>query len=167
MIVYPSTRSILMPTCTYTDVYVNTSLVIHACIHTLVVYAYACFISLVFSIFPLHSQISDGLNYLHSHQIVHLDMKSPNVLVWEFPIAAMPRKERLKYAGNVWLKIADYGISQVATSMMMKVTTNQPGTPGYMAPELFETGQEIYSTKVRKTELGERERLIREREISA
>ena len=84
-------------------------------------------------------------------------MKSPNVLVWEFPIASLPRQQRLEQAGNVWLKIADYGISQVATSLMMKVTTSQPGTPGYMAPELFETGQEIYSTKVRERER-ERER---------
>jgi serine/threonine protein kinase/ankyrin repeat protein/GTPase SAR1 family protein len=93
-------------------------------------------------------QIADGLNYLHRHQIVHLDMKSPNVLVWEFPYFTS-RRDRVRHAGNVKLKIADYGISQVSTSLMMRVTTSPVGTPGYMAPELFNsTGQEIYSTKV-------------------
>lgn len=104
---------------------------------------------LLFGIVNVCMQIACGLDYLHSHQIVHLDMKSPNVLVWEFPSYALSRNERIKQASNVRLKIADYGISQISTSLMMRVTTSPFGTPGYMAPELFEnTGQEIYSTKV-------------------
>ena len=77
-------------------------------------------------------------------------MKSPNVLVWAFPSVHLLREERIESAGNVWLKLADYGISRKATSsLMMRITTNPIGTPGYMAPELFErVGQEIFAAKV-------------------
>ena len=96
------------------------------------------------------SDIASGLEYLHATQIVHLDMKSPNVLVWQFPSGCTSRDYRIDQAGNVWLKLADYGISQVSTKQKFKVTTHMPeGTPGYIAPELFGViGQEISSEKV-------------------
>ena len=83
-------------------------------------------------------------------QIVHLDMKSPNVLVWQFPSGQTTRSNRIEQAGNVWLKLADYGISQVSTKKTIKVTTNQPqGTSGYIPPELFGViGGQISSEKV-------------------
>jgi serine/threonine protein kinase len=94
-------------------------------------------------------QIANGLEFLHQHQIVHLDMKSPNVLVWYFPSADYSQKDRVNYAGNVWLKLADYGISQVSTGFVMRVRSNPVGTPGYMAPELFDQlGQQVSSEKV-------------------
>ena len=78
-------------------------------------------------------------------------MKSPNVLVWHFPSPQKDgnRLEQTKLAGNVWLKVADYGISQVATASTMKLL-GAVGTPGYMAPELFHTGQQVSSEKVCK-----------------
>ena len=76
-------------------------------------------------------------------------MKSPNVLVWDFPLAHISQEERVQQAGNVWIKIADYGISQVSTSMLMRVGGSPVGTPGYMAPEMFENiGQELFADKV-------------------
>ena len=52
-------------------------------------------------------------------------------------------------AGNVWLKLADYGISQVSTGFVMRVRSSPVGTPGYMAPELFDQlGQQVSSEKV-------------------
>ena len=76
-------------------------------------------------------------------------MKSPNVLVWYFPSAHDSRSMRIRQAGNVWIKIADYGISQVSTGLTLKVGTSPVGTPGFMAPELFDkVGQEISSVKV-------------------
>ena len=94
-------------------------------------------------------QIAKGLEYLHQHQVVHLDVKSPNVLVWYFPSAHDSRSMRVRQAGNVWIKIADYGISQVSTGLTLRVGTSPVGTPGFMAPELFDkVGQEISSEKV-------------------
>ena len=76
-------------------------------------------------------------------------MKSPNVLVWHFPSPHDSRSMRIRQAGNVWIKIADYGISQVSTGLTLRVGTSPVGTPGFMAPELFDkVGQEISSEKV-------------------
>ena len=101
----------------------------------------------------LHTQIAAGLEYLHRHQIVHLYMKSANVLVWYFPSPKhdgiiTSKQERMKLAGNVWLKLADYGISQVSTTSTIKLEGPAVGTPGYMAPEVFHTGQQVSSEKV-------------------
>ena len=78
-------------------------------------------------------------------------MKSPNILVWHFPSPQKDgtRQEQMKLAGNVWLKVADYGISRVTTASTMKLL-GAVGTPGYMAPELFHTGQQVSSEKVCK-----------------
>ena len=76
-------------------------------------------------------------------------MKSPNVLVWHFPSASFTTRERIEWAGNVWLKLADYGISQVSPTMLMRMGSTPIGTPGYMAPEMFESaGQEVVADKV-------------------
>ena len=92
--------------------------------------------------------MAKGLQFLHQHQIVHLDMKSPNVLIWYFPSADSKYQDRVRYAGNVWLKLADYGISQVSTGFVMRVRSSPVGTPGYMAPELFDQlGQQVSSEK--------------------
>ena len=94
-------------------------------------------------------QIAAGLEYLHSQQVVHLDMKSSNCLVWEFPEPHLPAAQRIERARDVRLKIADYGISQISPTMIIRVESKPIGTPGYMAPELFSgPGQEILATKV-------------------
>ena len=98
---------------------------------------------------PLFSlQIAQGLEFLHGNQVVHLDMKSPNVLLWHFPSPHLSRPERVQQASKVWLKIADYGISQ--SGLSLRVDNSPVGTPGFMAPELFEkAGQVVSSEKVR------------------
>ena len=111
------------------------------------------YIILSFTIYSILStfsfKIAKGLEFLHKHQIVHLDIKSPNVLVWFFPSAEYKYEDRVRYAGNVWLKLADYGISQVSTGFVMRVHNLPVGTPGYMAPELFDKlGQQVSSEKV-------------------
>ena len=81
--------------------------------------------------------------------MVHLDMKSPNVLIWHFPLPQDSRQVR--QSGEVWIKIADYGISQVSTGLTLRVDNKPVGTPGFMAPELFDrAGQVVSSDKVRE-----------------
>lgn len=64
-------------------------------------------------------QIVDGLLYLHSHKIVHRDMKLPNLLV----------------TGEMRVKIADFGLAtQLKTSAEKHMT--MCGTPNYMPPEV-------------------------------
>ena len=76
-------------------------------------------------------------------------MKSPNILVWHFPAPNLSRSSRVRQAGNVWIKLADYGISQVSTGFTLRVGNSPVGTPGFMAPELFDrVRQDVSSEKV-------------------
>lgn len=79
-------------------------------------------------------------------------MKSSNILVWYFPSANNSYSTIVREAGNVWIKLADYGVSQVCTGLTIKVGNGSlEGTPGYIAPEVLETGliKEISAEKVR------------------
>ena len=90
------------------------------------------------------------MEYLHMKQIIHKDMKSANVLVWKFPSGRLAKEKRVEKASSVWLKLTDYGISQVFTKPTMNLTGDPEGTPGFMAPELFgPVGHEISTEKVR------------------
>ena len=73
-------------------------------------------------------QILYGLDYLHSHGVVHRDLKPGNVLV----------------TTDGQLKLADFGCS-FDTSLLDK-TRNQTtvGTPAYMAPEVIKKDQKIF-----------------------
>ena len=79
------------------------------------------------------------MDYLHQHDIAHLDIKSPNILVWKFPLHFNSRQDRLKHAAEVHVKIANYGTSQIFT--LHGIKADYSGTPGYMAPE----GPELFS----------------------
>ena len=62
-------------------------------------------------------QICRGLDYAHSHGIVHRDVKPANIMI----------------TGNGTVKIMDFGIAKAGGSM---TSTGQVlGTPNYMAPE--------------------------------
>lgn len=64
-------------------------------------------------------QIASGMMYLHSHKIIHRDLKSPNVL--------------LTY--NDTLKISDFGTSRQWTDRSTKMSF--AGTVAWMAPEVI------------------------------
>ncbi|KAG2589584.1 hypothetical protein PVAP13_5NG372100 [Panicum virgatum] len=66
--------------------------------------------------------ICEGLHYLHSEQIVHLDLKPANILLDD----------------HMEPKIADFGLSRCFEEKQSKIITLKAcGTPGYMAPECF------------------------------
>ena len=67
--------------------------------------------------------VARGMHYLHSRSppILHLDLKSPNILVDE--------KWRVK--------IADFGMSRVRFSTLASARSEFHGTPEWMAPEML------------------------------
>ena len=79
----------------------------------------------LYKIFLIYS-ICDGLGYIHTKGIVHGDLKCDNILLSD---------EHRFYIGNKYYpipKLADFGLSQISPN---KITA---GTPGYIAPEVYE-----------------------------
>ena len=72
-----------------------------------------------------------GLKYLHSQNIVHLDMKSANVL--------------MNNQGQI--KLADFGVSAQLADQSSHATGAQ-GTPYFMAPEVLEGKQYSFSADI-------------------
>ncbi|RLN70661.1 hypothetical protein BBJ28_00012388 [Nothophytophthora sp. Chile5] len=79
--------------------------------------------------FRLATEMAEGMNYLHSHSIMHRDLKSSNVL--------------LDAQGTA--KISDFGLSCVLELGRSADLTAETGTYGWMAPEVIR--HEPYSTK--------------------
>lgn len=65
-------------------------------------------------------QIASGMHYLHSHKIIHRDLKSPNILIAEEDI----------------LRISDFGTSRTWNGVSEKMTF--AGTVAWMAPEAIQ-----------------------------
>lgn len=70
-------------------------------------------------LFDWAKQIANGMNYLHSHKIIHRDLKSPNVLI----------------AANDIIKISDFGTSREWNEKSTKMSF--AGTVAWMAPEVI------------------------------
>jgi serine/threonine protein phosphatase PrpC len=67
------------------------------------------------------SRVCDALDYLHTHQVVHRDLKPQNIML----------------CNDGSLRIMDFGIAKAATSKRITFGGFSPtlGTPDYMAPE--------------------------------
>ncbi|KAI9031091.1 kinase-like domain-containing protein [Hyaloraphidium curvatum] len=76
--------------------------------------------------------VTHGMTFLHSNNIVHLDLKPPNVLI-----------------DNGIAKITDFGMSKVRQRVTTVAGNGYGGTHGYMAPEVYEgimgRGADVYA----------------------
>ncbi|ELU17132.1 hypothetical protein CAPTEDRAFT_146577, partial [Capitella teleta] len=79
--------------------------------------------------FQIAHDMALGMNYLHCHrsEILHLDLKSMNVLL----------------TSHLRAKIADFGFSKLRhdADVAAKNATVKQGTPAWMSPELLQSGQ--------------------------
>ncbi|KAI6649228.1 Protein kinase [Oopsacas minuta] len=74
-------------------------------------------------------QILEGLAYIHTRRIIHLDIKADNILV----------------KNGDSLKIADFGLAKQIPDEFEAVYEGFHGTPNFMAPEVIRS--ELISTK--------------------
>lgn len=77
-------------------------------------------------------QVLKGLHCIHSHGMVHHDVKPANILLHQQP------------AGNYQAKLMDFGIAALSeaassSSLQQDHSGGVPGTPTYMAPECVDS----------------------------
>lgn len=80
------------------------------------------------------TQLCDGLHYLHSKNILHLDIKQANILLFE----------------NNNLKYSDLGISFISPNVFTGVLRPSSGSPAYFPPEIrskLNAPRHIYNDK--------------------
>ena len=75
-------------------------------------------------------QLVSALQYMHHSNVLHLDLKPDNMLVFEDPGARAPQWRR------ACVKLADFGLSQATTNTTLSVVGADTYTTNFRAPEL-------------------------------
>ncbi len=70
-------------------------------------------------VFPILEQVADALDYAHTHNVIHRDMKPANVM--------------LDHRNRVI--VTDFGIAKALTEQTLTASGSVVGTPYYMSPE--------------------------------
>lgn len=84
-------------------------------------------------------QLAGALSYLHDHGIVHRDIKPENILFES-------------HRKNARVKLTDFGLAVKITEPGTRELTTPCGTPGYVAPEIFQP--DAYGVEVDVWSLG-------------
>lgn len=69
-------------------------------------------------------QVAEALQYIHSHRIIHCDIKAENILLCDDPTTQRTKKV---------VKLLDFGLARSTTAS--RHTASLSGTPHYVAPE--------------------------------
>ena len=81
----------------------------------------------------LVDEVADALDYVHSEGVIHRDLKAGNVL----------------YDRHGKAYLADFGVARLySRTEHLTVTGRQPGTPAYMAPELWREEEPTAATDI-------------------